>query len=221
MRYLSLRDPEAIADFIESVIEYLPVADRAVYESLERSMIENLPVEPQEVQAQLLRLGMETWVPRRAVDLYTKTIEGAAREWQKLEESLRPATLFLISRVRRNTSAMTLEEALRTGEAEYALDDDQRVEIQLLQLEIRIELWLEDQERLTPFIREAEEEFEAIRERLRAAQAGVERLEDRQRRTEAEARLEDVTERLFFLAEAIPVDLLDQELDGSFEAVRG
>jgi hypothetical protein len=215
MRYLSLRDPEAIADFIESVIEYLPEKERAEYEILEKAILAQEPMDPQEVQEQILALGKRTWVPRRAVDFYTKTIPGARREWQKLEESLRPATLFLISRVRRNTSAMTLEEALRTGEADYALDDDERVEIQLLQLEIRIELWLEDKDELKTFIREAEGEFEAIEDRLRMAIKNIEKIEDRKLRIEAEARLEDVTERLFFLAEAISVDLIDQELQGA------
>lgn len=212
MRYLSLRDPEAIADFIESVIEYLPEKERGEYETLEKAILAQEPVDPQELQARILALGKRTWIPRRAVDLYTKTILGARREWQKLEESLRPATLFLISRVRRNTSAMTLEEALRTGEADYALDDDERVEIQLLQLEIRIELWLEDQSELSSFLTDAKEECEALEKRLDAAKTMIEGMEDRKTRIEAEARHEDLTERIFFLGEVIPVDLLDHEL---------
>lgn len=212
MRYLSLRDSDAIADFIESVVEYLPEKERAEYEALEQLVLEKRPVDPGGLQAQLLELGVRTWVPRLAVDLYTKTMTGAAREWQKLEESLRPATLFLITRVRRNTSVMTLEEALRTGEAEYALHEEQRVEIQLLQLEIRIELWLEDQEALAPFMREAQEELEAIQKRLQVFRLSLDRLEASKERDERLAKGEELEERLFILGEAIPVDLLDQEL---------
>lgn len=211
MRYLSLRDPEAIADFIESVVEYLPAEERSTYEALEQMVLEKQPMDPLGLQEQIMALGVQTWVPRRAVDLYTKTMPGAAREWQKFEESLRPATLFLIARVRRNTSAMTLEEALRTGEADYALDEDERVEIELLQLEIRIELWLEDQEKLASFIREAQEELEAIQKRLNVFRAYLKRLLDSKERDELLAKFEDIEERLFLLNEVIPVDLLDRE----------
>ncbi len=212
MRYLSVRDPEVIADFVESVIEYLPREERGEYEALEQMVLEEQPMDPVGLQKQILSLGVHTWVPRRAVDLYTKTIPGAAREWRKLEESLRPATLFLISRVRRNTSAMTLEEALRTGEAEYALDEEERVEIQLLQLEIRIELWLEEQDALKPFVREAQGELEAIQKRLHVFRGQVERLLESRERDEQLAKLEDIEERLFLLAEVISIDLLDQDL---------
>lgn len=212
MRYLSLNDPEGIADFMESVIEYLPRKERADYEALEQMVLEKQPMDPLGLQEQLMALGVHTWVPRRAVDLYTKTMPGAAREWQKLEESLRPTTLFLVSRVRRNTSAMTIEEALRTGEAEYAFDEEERVEIQLLQLEIRIELWLEDQDALKPFVREAQEELEAIQQKMQSFRVQVKRLADSKERDELLAKQEEVEERLFLLTETIPLELLDQEL---------
>ena len=126
---------------------------------------------------------------------------------------MRPATLFLISRVRRNTSALTIEEALRTGEADYAFDEDQRVEIQLLQLEIRIDLWLEAQADVAPFIDEARGELSALQKRLNVFKAQQERLSEQGRKQELAARIEELEERLFILGEAIPVDLLDQELE--------
>lgn len=211
MRYLSLRDTESVADFIEGVIEYLPSAEQSEYHELEDAILQHHTLDPAEVTERLQHLGIQTWIPRRAVELYLKTLQGSALEWRKMDESLRPATLFLLSRIRQNTSALTVEEALRTGEAEYALHEEQLAEIELLQPEIRIDVWLEAQEVLKSFTRDAQEEFEAIRKRLQTYRNELMRHEGGKERDTKEAGLEEVEERIYLLGEYIDPDLLDQE----------
>jgi hypothetical protein len=211
MRHLSLRDSESIADFIEEVVEYLPTSGQSAYQQLEDDVLQHRPMGPEELTEKIQQLGIQTWVPRRAVEQYLKTLEGAALEWRKMDEALRPATLFLLSRIHQNTSALTVEEALRTGEADYALHDEQRAEIELLQPEFRIEVWLEAQDKLKPFIQDAQEEFDAIYKRLKAYRKKLTQQEKSKERDQLEARLEEVEEDIYLLGEFVDPMLLDQE----------
>ncbi len=212
MRYLSLQDPEAVADYIESVIELVPERSRQEYEALQAKVLSGAALDPEELAQKIQTLGLLVWVPKRAVSLYTKTLEGAAEEWRKLDESLRPATSFLLSRIRRNTGAMTVEEAVLSGDGEYGLYEEQRDEIEALLAEIAIELWQEQQPKLTAQVKEAQEELDAIRKRLMVFKRSLERIEDKKEKEAAEAKLEAYEEQIFFLGEMVPLEVLDQEL---------
>ncbi|MCC7522551.1 hypothetical protein IT407_02000 [Candidatus Uhrbacteria bacterium] len=209
-RYLNLQDPVAIADFMLSVIDFLPAKDRKLYEQAAEAVHggERLPKEHLAEMAK--NIAGITWPARRALDHFLKTI-GSELEWEAVITNVRPATALLLKRLRKNAGTSDLESTLAHPDAGLAIHSEQEIEINMVRDEARIDLFETHKDALAPMIEEALVEFEAIKKRLKKIREQVFEMKGAAQDTLL-ARLEDMEDRVYFGGEAPALEALDAEL---------
>lgn len=209
-RYLNLHDLVAVADFMESVIDFLPEKDRRPYQQLIDTVQDSGHVSRERLAEAAKNIGAVTWASRRALDHFLASV-GAELEWEAVLEHARPATALLLKRLRRSAGTSSLDETLKSTDAQYAIGPDQEVEISMLRDEVRYHLWESHGEALQPMIEELSIELEAIKKRLKKLREQAMKSDEatRDRLLDVLNRFED---RLYFGGEAIPLESLDAEL---------
>jgi hypothetical protein len=218
-RYLNLHDLTATADFMESVIDFLPEKDRKPYQQLIDRVHEGMSVSAERLAEAAKNIGAVTWAARRALGHFIATV-GAELEWEAMLEQARPATALLLKRLRRSAGTTTLDETLKCTDAQYAIGPDQEIEISMLRDEMRYHIWESHREALEPMIEEMVVELEAIKKRLKRLreQAAKSDAVTRDRLLDTLARFED---RLYFGGETIPLESLDAEIKYDAEDSEG
>jgi len=219
-RHLNLHDMVAVADFMESVIDFLPEKDRKPYQQLIDAVRKGEKVSRERLAESAKNIGAVTWASRRALDHFLSTV-GAELEWEKLVEEARPATSLLLKRLRRSAGTSTLEETLKSTDAQYAIGPEQEIEISMLRDEVRYHLWESHREALTPMIEENVVEIEAIKKRLKRLRTQADAASSaatRDRLLDTLSRFED---RLYFGGEAMAIESLDAEVSFDAEDAQG
>ncbi|MCE9585776.1 hypothetical protein K8R04_00450 [Candidatus Uhrbacteria bacterium] len=209
-RYLNLHDMTAVADFMESVIDFLPEKDRKPYQQLIDQVHAGEHVPRERLAEAAKNIGAVTWSARRALEHFIATV-GAELEWEAMLEQARPATALLLKRLRRSGNTSTLDETLKITDAQYAIGPDQEVEISMLRDEVRYHIWESHHEALGPMIEETQVELEAIKKRLKRLreQAAKSDAATRNRLLDTLDRFED---KLYYGGELIPLESLDEEI---------
>lgn len=208
--YLNLHDAVAVADFMESVIDFLPEKDRKPYQQLIDSVHEGNAVSLERLGQAAKNIGAVTWSARRALDHFLRTV-GSELEWEALLEHARPATVLLLKRLRRSNEAATLDETLRSTDAQYAIGPEQEIEISMLRDEVRFHLWDTHREALQPMIEENVIELEAIKKRFKRLREQAMKSDEATRNRLLDT-LERFEDRLYFGGDVILLEVLDAEI---------
>jgi len=217
--YLNLHDAVAVADFMESVVDFLPEKDRKPYQQLIDSVHEGKTVSLERLGQAAKNIGAVTWSARRALDHFLLTV-GSELEWESLLAHARPATVLLLKRLRRSAGTSTLNETLQTTDAQYAIGPEQEIEISMLRDEVRYHLWETHHEVLQPMIEENVIELEAIKKRLKRLREQAMKSDETTRNRLLDT-LERFEDRLYFGGDIIPLEVLDAEVTYDAEDSEG
>lgn len=215
-RFLNVRDPVQVADFIDSVVEYLPEDQQKEYISFVAELHEEEgdEVKPEEMAQKAKTIAVQTWPAHRALEKYLQGA-GAEKEWEAVLEAVRPTTSLLLKRLWKNSGCRTLDEALASSDAPLAIHDEEEMEIKLVRPEVRISLWQDEQETLKPLVKEATMELEGLQKRLKALRDQA--LRSAKQQDSLLAQLESLEDRIYFAGQSIPLDKLDLELQSILE----
>jgi hypothetical protein len=208
--YLDLGDKRAVADFMESVIEFLPAGDRRVYQKSIDKIHESGDVPEDRLMEMAKNIGAVSWPARYALNRFLEDV-GSELEWEKVLEALRPATRALLKELKKLTSAKTIDDALASADASIIIHPEQEIEIQMVREEVRMELWEEHNDNLEPLIQEGLTELEAIRKRLKQMRKQAEKMNGSPQDLILK-KLDMFEDRLYFGGEMIPLDVLETEL---------
>jgi hypothetical protein len=210
--YLDLNDRTAVCDFIESVLPYLPEKDRKPYEALVSSARDGSDeVTPERLAEEAKNIGAMTWPARHALSRFIESV-GSELEWEAVVKNVRPTTATILKKLRKDAGATDLASTLKDDDASIVLKPDQEIEISMVRDEARIDLYEDHREALEPMIDEAAKELEAMKKRLK-------RLRDRAvevtgtMQDSAFEKLKELEDRIFFGGEAIPLEVLDAEVE--------
>lgn len=216
--YLDLTDRTAVCDFIESVLPYLPEKDRKPYEALVEAGRDDAETVTRERLAEAAKnIGIVTWPARRALARFVESV-GSELEWEAVVKNVRPSTAAILRKLRKDASATDLASTLAHSDASIVLKPDQEIEISMVRDEARIDLYEDHREALEPMIEDAVTELEAVKKRMKKL---------RERAVEATGtlqeanfdKLNDLEDRIYFGGEAVPLEILDAEVQ--FEAGAG
>ncbi len=209
--YLDLKDRTAVCDFIESVLPYVPEKDRKPYEALIQAGREGEETVTQERLAEAAKnIGAVTWPARRALSRFVESV-GSELEWEAVVKNVRPSTATVLRKLRRDANASTLDAALADDDASIVLKPDQEIEVSMVRDEVRVDLYEDHKEALEPMIEEAAKELEAMKKRLkRLRERAVESTDTLQEASFD--RLSEYEDRIYFGGEAIPLEILDADI---------
>lgn len=217
MSFLNVQDRAELLDFLDSIIDYLPLEERERAQLLVKEPSLAEPLSQDELMNQVQRHAILTWPARRAIQQHLES-EGAEREWQRMVEVARPTTVLLLKRARERTGAKTLSELLTTPGIESVLHGDERIEVELLRPEIWAELWIANQKDLALRKEEANRELEQMHQRLQK----LERFSAQSEKREVlQQKIRGFQDRIYFAGESIPLEQLDEELQLTIGDVLG
>ncbi|HVM90917.1 MAG TPA: hypothetical protein VMU11_03410 [Verrucomicrobiae bacterium] len=210
-RLLNLRDTVAVCDFIESVLGYLPEKDRKPYEAMVEEMRGDEKAVTQERLAEMARnIGAVTWPRRRALARFVETV-GSELEWEGVVKNVRPSTAALLKKLRKDAGAPDLASTLKHPDASTVLKPDMEIEINMIRDEVRADLYEDHQDALEPLIEEAASELEAMKKRLKKIREQADAVSGTQQIAYFD-KLADLEDRIYFGGEAIPLEILDAEV---------
>lgn len=208
---LNLRDTTAVCDFIESVLPYVPEKDRKPYEqAVEQGRAKAEDMTEERLAEVAKNIGAVTWPERRALQRFLETI-GSELEWEGVVTHLRPTTAALLKKLRKDAGTADLTTTLAHSDASFLLKDDQEIEIGMVRDEVRADLYEEHKENLGTFLEEAQVELEAIKKRLKKIRAQASATSGTQQIAYFD-KLADFEDRIYFGGEAIPLEILDAEI---------
>lgn len=215
MSFLNTQDRAELLAFIESIADYLAPEDR------DRALALALESEESLSQAALaghvLQHAVAAWPRRRAVARYVEA-EGVEEEWKRVLEAVRPATAFLLNRLRERTGARTIGQLLALPESFTAMQGTHRTELELVRPEIWIELWLTNPEALETHHEEAMRELQAMQQRLQKLEQFSSQSDSQE---EATKKIRDFQDRMYFKGESISLEQLNTELQLTIGDVLG
>ncbi len=207
--HLDIAELEPMADFIESVMEYLPEKDRASYNKAVAEARAGT-ITRERLLEMAKNVGSVTWPMRRTLDHFLSTV-GAELEWEKVLEHVRPTTALLLKKLRESAGAIPLGDMLKNADASYLISPEQQVEIDMVREEARLDLWNEHKEHLATMLADASTELEAMKKRLKLMREQTLATQGAEQSNLLE-RLATYDDRIYFGGEAIPLELLDAEL---------
>lgn len=210
-RLLNLRDPIAVCDFIESFLGYVPEKDRKPYEAVVEEAREGAEAVKIERLAEMAKnIGAITWPRRRALARFIETV-GSELEWEGVVKNVRPSTAALLKKLRKDAGTNDLTSTLAHSDASYLLKDDQEIEIRMIRDEVRSDLYDDHAESLEPMIDEAQIELEAMKKRLKKIRERADATTGTQQIAYFD-KLADLEDRIYFGGEALPLEILDAEI---------
>jgi hypothetical protein len=208
--FLHTKNLHAVADFMESVLEFLPASGRQPYQEMIGHIREHQYPPREKTIPLAYQIGRTTWPARRALNRYLETSDGAQEEWNRLFERCRAKTAAALKKLKSSANSPSLEHALDQSDASLLIDSDMELELSLLRPQIRLMLWQEHQKALVPFLKEAEQELQDIDTRLQ--QMKEEAARSRTGREFIQAKILAFEDRIYFGGESLPIDMLDSEL---------
>ena len=208
--YLDLEDNRAIADFMESVIEFLPAKDRRTYQKIVDKVHNKEEISQERLIEMAKNVGAVSWPARFALKRFLKEV-GSELEWEAVLVAIRPTTSALLKELKKTTGVKTLDEALNSSDASIIIHPELEVEIEMVREEVRMRLWDEHKDNLEVLIQEGLTELEAIRKRLKQLRKQAESMGGSQQDLLLK-KLNAFENRLYFAGEIIPLDVLEAEL---------
>ena len=163
--------PLALAGFIDEHLAFLPTKQQKLYAALLHQLEDGRGTASVDDVARVHELARLTWTARRALDLFLESDDGVETFWEATLAAVRPGTALLLKRLRKSTGARTLDEALASSDAAYAIHEREEEELRHVRPEIRLQLWERFGKSLTDTVanatrelREMEERFQKMRE---------------------------------------------------------
>lgn len=205
-RFLSIRNTQAVVDFVEEAMEYVPEAKRAAYQAFIEELETRDDVSLSRRADTVKRLAIETWPMRKAMKDFLAN-EGAPLEWEALTKHARPTTALLLKRLHKQLGSITIDTLFASPQAATALHEAEEIELRLLRPEVRVQLWNEQRPLLELRMQDARRE-------LQMTQMQLERLRQelsRQASNEDEAlkKLELLEDKFYFGGELLSLEELE------------
>jgi len=207
--YLNLRDARQVADFMISVMEFLPAKDQGVYQKMVDQIQAGERIPPTHLVDMVKNIGAVTWPKRFAIKRFLEDI-GSALELEAVLEAVRPKTRALLIELQKSTGARTLDEMLASSDATIAIHPEEETEIEMVREQVRLQLWEENAEHLETLIQEGVTELEAIRKRLQRIRQQAEHMEGSQQDLLLQ-KLDSFEDKLYFGGELLPLSVLEAE----------
>lgn len=155
---------------LDALMAWWPYAEGSLRASIEALVEEAKQESWSETQErELLRYAEATWSARRAVQRFAMAHPDAL--WTALIARCLPSTQVLLQRLSEAAGHQKLSEILRMPQADFALHEPQRVEIELLLPQVYALLWRDVRSEMDPYLREAEEERAEMQASLHGAVA--------------------------------------------------
>lgn len=107
-------------------------------------------------EAEFLRYAEASWSTRRAAQRFAETRPELL--WEALVPRCLPTTQVLLRRLAEHEGHQRLSALLRAPQADFALHEAERVELELLLPQIHALLWRDHRHEMTAFVEEAEAE---------------------------------------------------------------
>lgn len=208
-RFVNVEDPVMLADFMESVLEFVPKTDRGPYQAFIDDVREGKQVAIERLVQAAKNLGAVTWPARRALQRFLSDV-GAEIEWEAVLEAVRPTTATLLKRLRKRLETKTVDETLNHPEASYAIHEREEIELSMVRQEIQSRLWEEHKDALAPFLDEAATELSALRKRLKLLREQA--MHVRGQEDLIRSKVDALEDRIYFGGEAVPLEILDAEI---------
>lgn len=148
---------------VDALLLWWPYAEGSLRATLE-SLIDEAQsdVWNQENEAQMLACAAATWPARLAVRLYASAHPEAL--WERLVPRCLPTTQVLLKRLAEQEGTVSYPEILRSPQADFALHESERLELELLLPQICALLWQDCQNEMGAELERAKQ----VREEKRA-----------------------------------------------------
>ncbi len=142
---------------LDALMLWWPYADGSLRDSIE-ALIEEATagIWSEENEQMLLRSAAATWPLRVAAKRYAQ--EQPERFWECFVSRCLPTTQILLLRLAENEGTTSLKRLLHSPQADLALHDGERLEIELLLPQIYALLWGLDQGMMSELVEEAKRE---------------------------------------------------------------
>lgn len=206
-------------DFLDQYLPLVPEGEASAFHVLihEASQGKSVPLNRLRTSARALA----TWVfaPRVALKAFTKTNVGIKAEWDLLLEHARPATVFLLARLQAQHPDVSVGEALSSTDAAYLIHDEQEMELKALCPEILILLWQAHKKTLQKEVDKGQNILKDLERRLRILRLQASQM-DEENREQGFARIDRFEDRIYFGAEVLPLEMLDQEIAANEEQLQ-
>jgi hypothetical protein len=210
--YLDQNNRTAVCDFIESVLPYLPEKDRKPYEALVQAGRDGSEEVTQERLAEAAKnIGAVSWPARHALSRFIESV-GSEIEWEAVVKNVRPSTGAVLRKLRKDADAPDLASTLKDDDASIVLKPDQEIEISMVRDEARIDLYEDHQGALEPMIEEASKELESMKKRLKMLRDRASEASGTMQGTFFD-KLNVLEDRIYFGGEAVPLEVLDAEVE--------
>jgi hypothetical protein len=208
--FLDLRDKPAVIDFMVDALEFAPSQDREKAEKIVAAYQDGEKLHTDKLVNDARSLAIASYPARFAVQRFVSS-EGSADEWRKLLSALRPSTTAILKRFRDTNRLTTVDAALSHAEADVALRDEERSEIDHVREQVRHDLWHEKQAALSVLKTEGEQELARYLGKLKSLRdLAVELPPSIQ--DEVFSKIMRYEDKLFFAGESVPLEILDQEI---------
>lgn len=155
---------------LDALMAWWPYAEGSLRASIE-ALLEEAKQEAwsAEQERELLRYAEATWPARRAVQRFALVRPDVL--WPAFVARCLPTTQVLLQRLSEAAGHQKLSEILRLPQADFALHEPQRIEIELLLPQVHALLWRDHRSEMQPHLREAEEERAEMQASLHGAVA--------------------------------------------------
>lgn len=208
--YLDVTDRNRIVDFIAAHVPFAPAAAQKRLEKLLRDAETDEAAVPVHALADAARkLAIAVWPARYAVAAYGAAHPDAV--WGAVASSLRSHTRVHIERLRRAFKEDSVEALLERSDADAALSDDERLELQSALAEAQVTVWKMHRTEMKDAVENASgalsrflERMEALRELGGNLDVGLQR--------EAFSKADHYEDRMLYEGELVPLEILDEEI---------
>jgi hypothetical protein len=208
--FLDLRDKVSVVDFLVENLEYAPAKERTMAEKAIRAYEEGEKVPTDKLAETARKFAAAAWPARYALDRFFRE-EGADEEWRRVLSAVRPSTAHLLNRFRDVHETASLDEALGHAEADVALRDEERIEIEEVRKHVRHDFWKEKKKALDLLVKEGADHFQGYVHRLGKLRDIAVTL-PRGLQDEAFSKIAHYEDRILFEGEVVPFELIDQEI---------
>ncbi|MBP9869112.1 hypothetical protein KBC59_00950 [Patescibacteria group bacterium] len=209
--FLDLQSPSRVVDFLVSAAPYASKMDQAAAEKLITAYEDGKGIPMKSMSKSARELAEATWPARYAIHRFFSE-EGRETEWKRLTESLRPSTAHLLKRLHSSLGDISIDEALKDSDADMALGDEGRMEVEGVRRHLREDYFREHAKNLAIFVKEGQTLRTGYNDRLeRMRELAVGFSESMQ--GELLSKLARFEDRVWFEGEAVPFEILDKELE--------
>lgn len=199
----------AVADFLDQNVEFLFEKERAPFLKVLKDLEKGEVLAAERLEKVMMGLGVATWPMRRALSAYLAD-DGVEDEWSAMLDAVRPTTALLLKRLRKNTKAKTLDDALASSDAAYAIHEREEEEIVHLRPEVRLMIWKAQGASLAPRVAAEKKTLAELQKRFRAWRTLAK--SSAKNETALLEKVERYEDRVFIGGEMIPLESLDEEL---------